>query len=221
MSQGNQGSGISGGSHPASARNSLGGAIPSSSRRPRRRGERRDYVAAGCEIASSAAAIFEAADLIVKVKEPQAVEIARLQARTGLVHVSPPRRRSGAGPRPRSLDHGHRHETVTDATGQLPLLQPMSAIAGRMSVQVGARLLESGCNDPGILLGGVPGARTAPSDPRRRRRGRQRSPDGRRNAGRGDDPGSEPAPAQRDRRGIRRPRAHGLFDRKLGGPSRS
>ncbi len=117
------------------------------------------YRAAGATVAADAAAVFAEADMIVKVKEPQPAEIARAAPRARCcspICTSPPTRR-----RPRGLMHSGAtciaYETVTDRAGGLPLLAPMSEVAGRMSVQVGAHCLESEQGGAGILLGGVPG----------------------------------------------------------------
>ncbi len=116
------------------------------------------YRAAGAVILDSAAEVFASAELIVKVKEPQSEEWAQL--RTGQVlftylHLAPdPAQAQGL------LASGASavaYETVTDAQGGLPLLAPMSEIAGRMAVQVGAHCLEMEAGGAGILLGGVPG----------------------------------------------------------------
>jgi alanine dehydrogenase len=116
------------------------------------------YRAAGATVAGSAAEVFAAAALIVKVKEPQANEIAMLrdgQVLFTYLHLAADRvqteglLRSGAT--------CVAYETVTDARGALPLLAPMSEVAGRMAVQVGAHCLEKDQGGAGILLGGVPG----------------------------------------------------------------
>ena len=117
-----------------------------------------DYTKAGANIASNAKDIFAKADMIVKVKEPQAGE--RKMLRKGQVlftylHLAPDPAQtkdlvaSGAT--------CIAYETVTSATGGLPLLAPMSEVAGRMSVQAGAYHLEKAHGGLGILLGGVPG----------------------------------------------------------------
>lgn len=117
-----------------------------------------DYNAAGASIAKSAAEVFEAAEMIVKVKEPQAHEIEMLhqgQVLFTYLHLAadPGQAKGlmGAG----SVAIGY--ETVTDEHGRLPLLSPMSEVAGRMSVQVGAHCLEKEQGGAGVLLGGVPG----------------------------------------------------------------
>jgi alanine dehydrogenase len=121
-----------------------------------------DYVAVGARIAGTAAETFAAADMIVKVKEPQAQEIALLEPRHLLftyLHLAP------------DPDQAHgliksgatciAYETVTARDGSLPLLKPMSEVAGRMSVQVGAHYLEKEQGGRGVLLGGVPGVAPA------------------------------------------------------------
>lgn len=120
------------------------------------------YRAAGAEIAESAAAIFERADMIVKVKEPQPAETAMLQPDQVLftfLHLAPdPVQADGL------LQSGATaiaYETVTSPRGGLPLLAPMSEVAGRMAVQAGARCLEKIMGGRGLLLGGVPGVRPA------------------------------------------------------------
>jgi alanine dehydrogenase len=116
------------------------------------------YRKAGAEIAPDAASIFADADMIVKVKEPQQSEIAMLRPEQALftyLHLAADRAqtqgllRSGAT--------AIAYETVTDDRGGLPLLAPMSDVAGRMSVQVGAHHLEKTQGGMGILLGGVAG----------------------------------------------------------------
>jgi alanine dehydrogenase len=116
------------------------------------------YLAAGARLAEGAAQVFDQAELVVKVKEPQPEEWARLRPGQVLftyLHLAPDRAQaeglmaSGAT--------AIAYETVTDAAGGLPLLAPMSEVAGRMAVQVGARCLEKEAGGAGILLGGVPG----------------------------------------------------------------
>jgi alanine dehydrogenase len=116
------------------------------------------YRSAGAAIATSADEVFAAADMIVKVKEPQAVERKRLRSGQILftyLHLAPDPEQT------RDLVASGAvciaYETVTAATGGLPLLAPMSEVAGRMSVQAGAYLLEKPHGGKGILLGGVPG----------------------------------------------------------------
>jgi len=117
-----------------------------------------DYVDAGARIAPDAASVFAQSDMIVKVKEPQQSEIALLEARHTLftyLHL--------AADKPQAeglMKSGATciaYETVTARDGSLPLLRPMSEVAGRMSIQVGAHYLEKEQGGRGILLGGVPG----------------------------------------------------------------
>lgn len=120
------------------------------------------YQRAGVKILPDAAAVFEAADMIVKVKEPQPVEIANLRPQHILftyLHLAPdPEQAAGLM---RSGATCIAYETVTDANGRLPLLKPMSEVAGRMSIQVGAHYLEKVHGGRGVLMGGVPGVRPA------------------------------------------------------------
>ncbi|MBK8750259.1 MAG: alanine dehydrogenase [Candidatus Competibacteraceae bacterium] len=116
------------------------------------------YEKAGASIAASADEVFAQADLIVKVKEPQPVECARLRSEQTLftyLHLAPdPQQAQGL------LASGCMaiaYETVTDAHGRLPLLAPMSEVAGRMAIQAGAHCLEKSQGGSGTLLGGVPG----------------------------------------------------------------
>ena len=116
------------------------------------------YRAAGASIAETAGPIFEAAELIVKVKEPQPTEIARLRQGQMLftyLHLAADRAQTEGLIRSRATCIAY--ETVTDRLGALPLLAPMSEVAGRMSIQVGAHCLEREQGGIGILLGGVPG----------------------------------------------------------------
>jgi alanine dehydrogenase len=116
------------------------------------------YVAAGATIAPGPEAVFAAADMIVKVKEPQLHECAWLRPEQTLftyLHLAADKPQAEA-----LMASGATciaYETVTDRGGGLPLLRPMSEVAGRMSVQVGAHYLEKEQGGRGILLGGVPG----------------------------------------------------------------
>lgn len=117
-----------------------------------------DYLMAGAELVASAADIFQRADMIVKVKEPQPVEWKML--RNGQVlftyfHFAASRELTEA-----MIKSGVTcvaYETLEDKNGRLPLLTPMSEVAGRMSIQEGAKFLERPQMGRGILLGGVPG----------------------------------------------------------------
>ncbi len=118
----------------------------------------RDYVAAGATIVPTAAAVFAAADMIVKVKEPQLHECAMLRPGQVLftyLHLAADKPQAEALMKSGAICIAY--ETVTERAGGLPLLRPMSEIAGRMSVQVGAHYLEKAQGGRGILLGGVPG----------------------------------------------------------------
>ncbi|WP_205481871.1 alanine dehydrogenase, partial [Sphingomonas arenae] len=120
------------------------------------------YQKAGATILGSAEEVFKAAEMIVKVKEPQPQEIALLEPRHLLftyLHL--------AADKPQAeglMKSGATciaYETVTSRSGALPLLKPMSEVAGRMSVQVGAHYLEKEQGGRGVLLGGVPGVAPA------------------------------------------------------------
>jgi alanine dehydrogenase len=120
------------------------------------------YEKVGVKILPNADAVFETAEMIVKVKEPQAVEIARLTAKHTLftyLHLAPdPEQAEGLM---KSGATCIAYETVTDRDGRLPLLKPMSEVAGRMSIQVGAYFLEKAHGGRGVLMGGVPGVQPA------------------------------------------------------------
>jgi len=121
-----------------------------------------DYIEAGATILPDADQVFGQAEMIVKVKEPQPVEIARLKPHHLLftyLHL--------AADKPQAeglMKSGATciaYETVTSPKGGLPLLKPMSEVAGRMAVQVGAHYLEKEQGGRGVLLGGVPGVAPA------------------------------------------------------------
>lgn len=117
-----------------------------------------DYVAAGALTLPDAAQIFAEAEMIVKVKEPQAAERAMLRAGQILytyLHLAPDPDQTNE--LLASGVVGIAYETVTGRQGGLPLLKPMSQVAGRMSIQAGATALEKAHGGRGILLGGVPG----------------------------------------------------------------
>src|SRR6266853_4244402 len=122
----------------------------------------RVYEAAGAEILMRGADVFAAAEMIVKVKEPQPEEVRGLREDQVLftyLHLAADRKLTEALLRSGAVAIAY--ETVTDRTGGLPLLAPMSEVAGRMSVQVGAHCLEKEQGGLGILLGGVPGVAAA------------------------------------------------------------
>ncbi len=117
-----------------------------------------DYVTAGAAILESAQEIFARADMIVKVKEPQANECAMLrdgQILYTYLHLAPDPEQTAALIRSGAVCFAY--ETITGAGGGLPLLAPMSEVAGRMAIQAGATHLEKTKGGMGILLGGVPG----------------------------------------------------------------
>ena len=121
-----------------------------------------DFTAAGAQILPDAAAVFEQSEMIIKVKEPQAGERAMLRRDHVLftyLHLAPDAEQT------RDLVESGAtciaYETVTDSKGRLPLLQPMSEVAGRLSIQAGAWCLEKARGGRGILLGGVPGVQPA------------------------------------------------------------
>jgi len=121
-----------------------------------------DYVAQGARIVPDADAVFAEADLIVKVKEPLPDEVARLEPRHTLftyLHLAPAPELTRA-----LLATGATciaYETVVDERGRLPLLAPMSEVAGKIATQAGAFMLEKPLGGRGILLGGVPGVAAA------------------------------------------------------------
>ena len=117
-----------------------------------------DYERVGATVVSDAKTVFEKAEMIVKVKEPQPEEIAMLEERHTLftyLHLA------ADMPQTEGLMNSGAtciaYETVTGPKGGLPLLAPMSEVAGRMSIQVGAHYLEKEQGGRGVLLGGVPG----------------------------------------------------------------
>ncbi len=120
------------------------------------------YTAQGAEIVADAAAVFERAELVLKVKEPQAAEVALLREGQTLftyLHLAPDPDLTSA-----LSDSGATciaYETVVDGAGRLPLLAPMSEIAGRIATQAGAFMLEKPLGGRGVLLGGVPGVAAA------------------------------------------------------------
>ena len=120
------------------------------------------YEAAGARIAKNANEVYAAAEMVVKVKEPQAAE--RKQLRPGQIlftflHLAPDPEQ--AADLVASGATCIAYETVTSSAGDLPLLAPMSEVAGRMSIQIGAHFLEKTYGGPGVLLGGVPGVNPA------------------------------------------------------------
>ncbi len=121
-----------------------------------------DYRSAGAEIVDTAEEVFARAEMVVKVKEPQAPERAMLrdgQLLFTYLHLAPDPEQAKE-----LMASGATcvaYETVTDDDGDLPLLAPMSKVAGRMSIQAGAHSLEATQHGAGLLLGGVPGVAPA------------------------------------------------------------
>src|SRR5688572_12639166 len=121
-----------------------------------------DYREQGAEVLPDAASVFGSADMIVKVKEPQPPEVALLEPRHTLftyLHLAP-----DPGLTQGLMDSGATcvaYETVEDARGRLPLLAPMSEVAGKIATQAGAFMLEKPLGGRGILLGGVSGVAAA------------------------------------------------------------
>ncbi len=124
--------------------------------------ENDQFVKAGAKIAESAADIFNDSDIIVKVKEPQKVEVDMIRENQIIytyLHLAAAKELTEGLIKSKSINIAY--ETVTDNNGRLPLLAPMSAVAGRMSVQAGAHCLEKNQKGRGVLLGGAPGGEPA------------------------------------------------------------
>ncbi|MFM0341758.1 alanine dehydrogenase [Paraburkholderia fungorum] len=120
------------------------------------------YTAAGATLCGSAAEVFAQADMIVKVKEPQPAECAMLRPGQILytyLHLAPDPEQTAALVKSGAVCIAY--ETITGPGGGLPLLAPMSEVAGRMSIQAGAAHLEKSKGGLGLLLGGVPGVAPA------------------------------------------------------------
>ena len=121
-----------------------------------------DYKNSGAEIIDKAEDIFKQADLIVKVKEPQMNEVAMIRENQIIytyLHLAAAKELTEGLIKSKSICIAY--ETVTDDNGRLPLLAPMSAVAGRMSIQAGAHSLEKNQKGRGLLLGGAPGVEPA------------------------------------------------------------
>jgi alanine dehydrogenase len=120
------------------------------------------YIQVGAKILDSAAQVFEKAEMIIKVKEPQAVEVKMMREGQILftyLHLAPAPELTKM-----LLDakiSGIAYETIELNDGSLPLLRPMSEVAGRVSVQIGAHYLQKDRGGSGVLLGGVPGVKPA------------------------------------------------------------
>ena len=121
-----------------------------------------DYKKAGAKIINKADEIFKLAELIVKVKEPQMNEVKMIRENQIIytyLHLAAAKELTEGLINSKSICIAY--ETVTDDNGRLPLLAPMSAVAGRMSIQAGAHSLEKNQNGRGLLLGGAPGVEPA------------------------------------------------------------
>ena len=124
--------------------------------------ENDQYTSVGAKIVNKASDIFNDAEIIVKVKEPQKIEVDMIkedQIIYTYLHLAAAKELTEGLIKSKSINIAY--ETVTDDNGRLPLLAPMSAVAGRMSVQAGAHCLEKNQKGRGILLGGAPGGEPA------------------------------------------------------------
>tara|TARA_A100000164_G_scaffold159978_1_gene141852 strand:+ start:17 stop:1129 length:1113 start_codon:yes stop_codon:yes gene_type:complete len=124
--------------------------------------ENDQYSKAGAKIVNKASEIFNDAEIIVKVKEPQKKEVEMLRENQIVytyLHLAAAKKLTDGLIKSKSINIAY--ETVTDDKGRLPLLAPMSAVAGRMSVQAGAHCLEKNQKGRGVLLGGAPGGEPA------------------------------------------------------------
>ncbi len=122
--------------------------------------ENEHYKAVGAKIVNQASDIFNDAEIIVKVKEPQKIEVDMIRENQIVytyLHLAAAKELTEGLVKSKSINIAY--ETVTDNNGRLPLLAPMSAVAGRMSVQAGAHCLEKNQKGRGLLLGGAPGVR--------------------------------------------------------------
>ncbi len=120
------------------------------------------YKNCGAKIIEKAADIFNDAEIIVKVKEPQKVEVEMIRENQIVytyLHLAAAKELTEGLVKSKSINIAY--ETITDDNGRLPLLAPMSAVAGRMSVQAGAHCLEKNQKGRGVLLGGAPGGEPA------------------------------------------------------------
>ncbi len=124
--------------------------------------ENDQYKKAGAKIIEKASDIFNDAEIIVKVKEPQKVEVEMIKENQIVytyLHLAAAKELTEGLVKSKSINIAY--ETITDDNGRLPLLAPMSAVAGRMSVQAGAHCLEKNQKGRGVLLGGAPGGEPA------------------------------------------------------------
>jgi alanine dehydrogenase len=121
-----------------------------------------EYLAAGAQIVATAKEVFDRSEMIIKVKEPQKVEYEMLRENQIIytyLHLAPDAPQTDGLLKSKCI--GIAYETITDNHGGLPLLVPMSEVAGRMSTQVGAHYLQRTKGGLGMLLGGVPGVAPA------------------------------------------------------------
>ena len=121
-----------------------------------------DYKKVGAKIIDNAEDIFKQAEIIVKVKEPQMNEVAMIRENQIIytyLHLAAAKELTEGLVKSKAVCIAY--ETVTDDDGRLPLLAPMSAVAGRMSIQAGAHSLEKNQKGRGLLLGGAPGVEPA------------------------------------------------------------
>ena len=121
-----------------------------------------DYLKSGAKIINTPNEIFKKSDLIVKVKEPQMNEVKMIregQIIYTYLHLAAAKELTLGLMKSKSICIAY--ETVTDDSGRLPLLAPMSAVAGRMSIQAGAHALEKNQKGRGLLIGGAPGVNSA------------------------------------------------------------
>ena len=121
-----------------------------------------DYLAVGAKIIKTPEEIFKKAEIIVKVKEPQMNEVSMIRENQIIytyLHLAAAKELTEGLIKTKSICIAY--ETVTDDNGRLPLLAPMSAVAGRMSIQAGAHSLEKNQKGRGLLLGGAPGVEPA------------------------------------------------------------
>ncbi len=124
--------------------------------------ENKEYIKAGAKITKNAIDVFNDAEIIVKVKEPQKKEVEMIKENQIIYtyfHLAAAKELTDGLIKSKSINIAY--ETVTDNNGKLPLLAPMSAVAGRMSVQAGAHCLEKNQKGRGVLLGGAPGGEPA------------------------------------------------------------
>ena len=183
-----------------------------------------EYQAAGAEIVGSAHDVWRLAEMVVKVKEP--VEKEYRHFREGLVlftylHLAPLTELTNALLEKKVT--GIAYETVRDRTGALPLLTPMSEVAGRMSVQIGATYLQKAHGGRGFCWAGFRAWLRERVHHRRRHCGHERGEDGAGPGREGDDARPESESSARAGRHLRRPGAYGCFEqlqRREGGHAR-